>query len=399
MAVLIFVSLLMLMLFPAYSTADRTGFVNTIVIDAGHGGRDPGAVGSKIKEKDVVLALALKVGELIKTNLPDVRVVYTRTTDTFVELHRRARIANENNADLFVSIHLNSVRSSSPFGTETFVMGLHRSEANLEVARQENAAILFEENFEAEYDGYDPNSPESSIIFSLFQNVYLNQSLLAASLIQDQFREHARRVDRGVKQAGFLVLYRVTAPAILVEAGFISNPAEQEFLASTNGQRLIAQSIFNGIAEYKRQQDLLATNFTNNAQASVARPTTPASTPERNVGNQPTSAAVTQVEVPTANAGTTSLPEVTFKVQFATSPTQRPINAPEWRALQQIEMYFHQGIYKYTSGVFSTLQQAIAHQAVVRNAGFRDAFVVAFKNNERISIENAQRRLQQLQKR
>ena len=388
--VLNFAILLLALLLPAAALADRRGFVNTIVIDPGHGGRDPGAVGTLIKEKDVVLDISKKLGELIRKNLPTVRVIYTRTDDTFIELHQRARIANENQADLFVSIHLNSARSPNAIGTETFVMGLHRTDANLEVARRENASILFEENFQEIYDGYDPHSPESSIIFSLFQNAYLNQSLKAASLIQDQFRLHARRIDRGVKQAGFLVLYRVTAPAILVEAGFISNPREQEFLASAEGQQIIAQSIFNGIAAYILEQEKLANQLISQSPQEGNR--NPVQNSAANQSRTTPEQSTSQITIPSVSQNQEA--DITFKVQFAVSSTQRPLNAPEWRALDRVGMYFHLGQFKYTSGVFSTLQQAVAHQARVRRAGFSDAFVVAFRNNVRISTDEALRLLQ-----
>ncbi|HSV87915.1 MAG TPA: N-acetylmuramoyl-L-alanine amidase [Bacteroidales bacterium] len=365
-----------------------------MVIDPGHGGRDPGAVGRRIKEKDVVLSISLKLGELIRENMPDVKVVFTRTTDTFVELHRRAQIANQNKADLFISIHCNSSRESRAFGTETFVMGLHRTEANLEVARKENAAILFEENYQEAYDGYDPNSPESSIIFSLFQNAYLNQSLSMASLIQDQFRENARRVDRGVKQAGFLVLYRVTSPSVLVEVGFISNPDEEAFLASEEGQRRIAQSIFNAFREYKTAQDNIARNAEKIRIAQDNIPvssSSPDSNPEQVRENTNNTANITQRQNQAQREAIQSGQGVIFKVQVAVSSEKRPLDAPEFQNLQNVEMYFHEGLYKYTFGRETNFEAAAALQRKARQNGFRDAFVVAFKNNLRIPINEARR--------
>jgi N-acetylmuramoyl-L-alanine amidase len=255
---IIFGILLLAIVTTQVAMADRHGYIKTVVIDPGHGGRDPGAVGRNSKEKDITLAISMKLGEYIKENMPDVKVIYTREKDEFVELFRRAQIANENNADLFISVHCNSSRSSTALGTETFVMGLHRSEANLEVARKENASILFEEDYLDTYDGFDPHSPEANIIFSLYQNAYLDQSLSVASLIQDQFRERARRIDRGVKQAGFLVLYQITMPGILVEAGFLSNPREEQYLMSETGQAHIASAIYRAFRDYKEQQDAIA---------------------------------------------------------------------------------------------------------------------------------------------
>ena len=224
-----------------------------VVIDAGHGGDDPGAVGKKSKEKDNALSIALKLGKCIKDNLPEVQVIYTRSTDKFVELYKRARIANEEKADLFISIHCNSTKKPESTGTETWVMGLHKSQANLEVAKKENSTILLENDYSQQYDGFDPNSPEANIIFSLYQNVYLDQSLILASKIQNQFTNKVGRVNRGVKQAGFLVLYKTTMPGVLVETGFISNPAEEEYLISEKGQTQIASAIFRAVREYKNE--------------------------------------------------------------------------------------------------------------------------------------------------
>jgi N-acetylmuramoyl-L-alanine amidase len=384
---LIFFGILLLLVFlPESIYADRHGYVKTVVIDPGHGGRAPGAVGQKVKEKDVALAISLKLGEYITQNLPDVKVIYTRTTDVDVELRDRTRIANENQADLFISIHLNASANKSAFGTETFVMGPHRNQANLEVAKLENAAILFEDNYLEAYDGYDPNSPESNIIFTLFQNAHLNQSLTMASLIQDQFRERARRVDRGVKQAGFLVLYRATMPSVLVEVGFISNPREEEFLASEEGQTLIASALFRAFRDYKTMQDQLAAA----QERQLLAQSTPAPTPNTQVinpGGQTQSASQNQ------QSQMQNQPEIFFKVQFATSRNQRPPDAPEFKGLQNVEYYFHEGLYKYTVGKETSLEDAAAVQRRVQNAGFKDAFVVAFQNNERISPAEAVRLL------
>lgn len=377
--------LVLLALLPAGAFADRLGYVRTVVIDPGHGGREPGAVGRKVKEKDLTLAISLKLGEYLKENFPDVKVIFTRDTDVHVELRDRTRIANENQADLFISIHCNSATNRSAYGTETFVMGPHRNQANLEVAKLENASILYEDNYLETYDGYDPNSPESNIIFTLFQNAYLNQSLSIASLVQDQFRERARRVDRGVKQAGFLVLYRATMPAILVEAGFISNAREEEYLASEEGQNHIASAIYRAFRDYKTSQDQLAAAREQQmlAQTGPATATTAGSAEA-----QPQTSQQGQVQQQSA-------PNVLFKVQFATASTQRPPDAPEFKGLQNVEYYFHEGLYKYTVGRETSLEAAAVVQRRVQQAGFKDAFVVAFHNNERISPAEAVRLINQ----
>lgn len=383
---IIFGILLLLASLPAELFADRRGFVSTVVIDAGHGGKDPGAVGRKVQEKDVALSIALKLGDYIKQNFPEVKVIYTRDSDEFIELHRRAQIANENHADLFISIHCNSARSSSAYGSETFVMGLDRSRTNLEVAKKENAAILYEEDYLETYDGYDPNSPESHIIFSLFQNEYLNQSLDMASLVQDQFRERARRVDRGVKQAGFIVLYRATMPAILVEAGFLSNAREEEYLASEEGQSHIASAIFRAFREYKTRQDQLA--------ASLQQPLLDRNTPEP-VTTRPAMSEPSGSNTNPPRQSPNRQPEIIFKVQFTSTRVKRPVDAPEFKGLQQVDYYFQDGMYKYTVGNVSNLEDAAAIQSQVQMAGFKDAFVVAFHNNERITPAEALRLLNQ----
>lgn len=226
--------------------------IRTVVIDAGHGGKDPGTVGKSIKEKDVVLKIALKVGEYIEKNIPEVKVIYTRKTDVFIELNERAAISNRNKADLFISIHANAISSPKTYGTETWVMGLHKSEDNLAVAKRENSVILYEDNYQEHYEGFD-NSPESYIMFSLMQNAYLENSLKFADKIEKQFKNKAGRHSRGVKQAGFVVLYKTATPSVLVEAGFLSNETEEKFLGTDNGRDLIASGIYRAFKEYKSE--------------------------------------------------------------------------------------------------------------------------------------------------
>ena len=248
--------------------APYTYRVNKVVIDAGHGGKDPGCHGGSSKEKIITLALALKVGAYINEHIPDVEVVYTRTTDKFVELDERANIANKSNADLFISVHCNSFpASSSAHGTETYVMGLNTSKHNLEVAKRENSVVLMEDDYLTSYDGFDPNSPESHIIFSLYQNAYLEQSIQYANLVESQFKNRAKRNSRGVKQAGFVVLYKTGMPSVLIEAGFLSNSQEEKYLLSDKGQSYIASAIFRAFKEYKEEVEGKS-NFENNKSKS-----------------------------------------------------------------------------------------------------------------------------------
>lgn len=225
----------------------------TLVIDAGHGGKDPGAAGRKSKEKNINLAVALELGRLVAKNCPDVKVVYTRKTDVFVELDERARIANKAKADLFISIHVNSTAARvGPQGTETYTLGMHRAADNLEVAKRENSVITLESNYEQRYEGFDPKSSESYIIFELMQDQNMEKSVRLARLIQQQMRLSAKRVDKGVFQAGFLVLRATSMPSALVELGYINNPTEEQYLTSKNGQAALARSIYNAFVQYKK---------------------------------------------------------------------------------------------------------------------------------------------------
>jgi N-acetylmuramoyl-L-alanine amidase len=238
--------------------------VKVVVIDAGHGGNDPGAIGiSGVNEKAITLALALKLGALIEKNT-NVKVVYTRKTDVAVELYKRSQIANDNHADYFISIHCNSVeKNASVSGAETFVMGLSKTESNLAIAQKENAAILNEQDHENNYDGFDPTSPESYILFTIHQNAYRNQSINLAATVQSELKTFCKRQDRGVKEAGFLVLWRSAMPSILVEAGFLSNKEEEAYLASEKGQAELALALYNGFAKTAHLSPLQKPDFSN----------------------------------------------------------------------------------------------------------------------------------------
>lgn len=228
-----------------------------IIIDAGHGGRDPGTVGKISKEKDVVLALALQLGKYINDLLPDVEVVYTRKTDTFIELKERSNIANRNRADLFVSIHCNATTATQVYGTETFVMGNKNFNANFEIVKRENSVILLEDDYEENYEGFDPTSPESYMMFNLMQKAYFANSLSLAEKIESDFRSRVQRRSRGVKQAPLYVLWTTSMPSVLVEVGFLSNPTEERYLNSKDGQTYIASAMFRAIKAYKEEMESL----------------------------------------------------------------------------------------------------------------------------------------------
>ena len=352
--------LALLFLLPLWSFAQKGEKIQTIVIDAGHGGKDTGALGKISKEKDLNLAVALKFGNYIKENLPDVRVIYTREKDKFVELSERAAIANRNNADVFISIHCNSTETAnSAYGAETFVMGESKNEKNLAVAKKENAAILLEDNTDA-YDNFDPNSTEAYILFSLSQSLYQNQSLDLADKVQQQFASKGRH-DRGVQQAGFLVLWKTSMPSILVELGFINNTKEEQFLNSEKGQTQMALALYRAFEEYKREFE--AENHISNK-------------PESN-DNQPASVKG----------------DTYFTVQFSTLNKKVPVTDKAFKGVKEVAVYEYNGAYRYVSGRFLTKAEAMARQTEVRNLGFKDAFIIAFINGERGTVKQAEEAL------
>ncbi|WP_157433340.1 N-acetylmuramoyl-L-alanine amidase family protein [Adhaeribacter aquaticus] len=237
-------------------SGSKDGKVRTVVIDAGHGGKDIGCRGGSAHEADVALKVALELGNEIEHNLPDVKVVYTRKTNTFVELIDRAGIANKNGADLFISIHCNSGPSTA-FGTETYTMGLHKTNSNLQVANRENSVILKEDNYQKNYDGFDPRSPQSHILMSLYQSAYMDNSLRFAQKVQHYFKNTLGRNSRGVKQAGFIVLWKSAMPSALIEIGFLTNPAEEKYLNDKSGQSYIATGIYKAFKEYKQELEAM----------------------------------------------------------------------------------------------------------------------------------------------
>lgn len=372
--------LLMAFLVPTLLFGQRGEKISTVVIDAGHGGKDTGALGAISKEKDLNLTVALLTGEYIKKNCPDVKVVYTRERDVFVTLDERAAIANRNNADVFISIHCNSTSSkaASVSGAETYVLGEHKNAANLEVAKKENSSILYEEDADEKYGNFDLSSPEAYIALSLFQQEYLSQSLQLAANVQEQFSKRVGRKDRGVQQAGFLVLWKTAMPSILIELGFISNAAEERFLASEDGQTYMASAIYRAFrdfkASYEGENGAVAVKPQEEEKPAVT--VEPKHEPEPQPTAQPT-------------------PKVSFKVQFATRDTQVPVTDKVFAKVPEVDVYFYNGAYRYTSGDFRTKQEAIDRQADLRNAGYGDAFVVAFIDGERATIKEAENALKQ----
>ncbi len=387
---LIFVIASACMCLPAQAGGTGKGrTIRTVVIDAGHGGKDPGAVGKQSKEKDIVLAVALKTGKLISNQFKDVKVVYTRSRDEFVELYKRAEIANRNQADLFISIHCNASKSRIHYGAETFVMGLHRSEANLAVAKLENASVLFEDDYTATYEGFDPNSPESHIIFSFYQNIYREQSLGFASMVQEQLVGHSGRFDRGVKEAGFLVLYRTSMPSVLVELGFISNENEERYLKSEHGQNQLSNALFRAFSRYKAEVEGLS----EVPPAAGVKPATAETVVDSGKASavakpEPKPEQRTKEPTPEPLAATPAKPSgtaIVFRVQVLTSSVELRKNDPRLSGLEEIFSYKHQGAYKYTAGKFSAEADALRYRDRLRQQGFKDAFVVPFRGDVRIT--------------
>lgn len=379
--------LVLFFLVPFCSFAQKGEKIQTIVIDAGHGGKDTGALGRLSTEKSINLSVALKFGAYIEENLPDVKVIYTRTTDKFVELSERAAIANRNNADVFVSIHCNSTDGiTSVDGAETFVMGESKNEANLNVAKKENSAILLEGNTKA-YGNFDPNSTEAYIIFSLNQSIYQSQSLSLADKVQKQFTKKVGRHDRGVQQAGFLVLWKTSMPSILVELGFINNMKEEQFLKSETGQTQMALALYRAFEEYKREFEsenhVAKKTETTDKPKATEKPKAadkPVATEKTNTTDKPES-----TDKPASVSG-----EVYFSVQFSTLNRKVPVTDKAFKGIKEVEVYESNGAYRYVSGHFQTKSEAVARQTEVRNLGFTDAFIIAFKDGKRVSVKEAE---------
>jgi N-acetylmuramoyl-L-alanine amidase len=347
---------------------ENVGRFKTVVIDAGHGGKDPGALGKDVKEKDIVLSVALKVGEYLKREMPELKVVYTRTTDVFVPLDERAEIANKAKADLFVSIHANAISNPRIYGAETFVLGLHRSEENLEVAKKENSVIILEEGYTTKYEGFDPTSPESYIIFELMQNVYLDQSIAAASIIQDQFETRVGRRNRGVKQAGFLVLRKTAMPGVLVELGFLSNRTEEKFMASEEGQVYLASAIFRSIRDYKIRFE--ARNNLHLSQLEEVSVDASVVTP-----------------LPIASEVVSPREVVEFRIQVASSSRQLSSNEGTFQHFGDVWSYKEGNLHKYTTGLSSSYEQ-ISNQLTEVRKIIPDSFIIAFKDGVRVPVSS-----------
>ena len=360
--------------------AEQTSF--TVVIDAGHGGKDPGAKGTIINEKAINLGIALKLGNLISQKHKDVKVVYTRSSDKFIELDERAEIANRCKADLFISIHTNAVaRGKSVHGTETYTLGLARTDENLEVAMRENAVILLEEDYQQRYEGFDPNSTEFYIIFEFIQNKHMEQSIGFASEIQKNFTS-AKREDRGVRQAGFLVLRKTSMPSVLIEVGFITNRAEERYLASERGQRQLAQSISDAFDNYKR-------TFDSRQSVAIAKPVAQTGEQQSYPTNNPPAGSEEDIlrrkrerqEAEAKQQADNRKDKMVYKVRIMTSDRKLPANSRLLKGYKNVECVKGPQFYIYYYGESTSFNEiSRLRKQVIKD--FKDAYIVPFKNGK-----------------
>ncbi|WP_372776016.1 N-acetylmuramoyl-L-alanine amidase [Mangrovibacterium sp.] len=362
---ILFFSLILLWGIPADLHAEPiTGKKFTVVIDPGHGGNDPGAIVRKIKEKDIVLKLALKLGHYINQEMPDVEIVFTRENDVFIPLYQRAAKAINSKADLFLSLHVNSCATPSVSGTESYVLGMHRTEENLEVAKKENSVILIEDDYSTRYEGFDPNLSESYIMFDLVQEEYFNQSVSVAALVQNKFKNQAGRNDRGVKQAGFLVLRQTSMPSVLIEAGYLSNATEADYLNSDKGQDELAKAICDALKSYKTgfetRNDIKVTEVVAETQNGIEKQE------RKNELNK----------------------SLYYCIQIAVTNKKIDTKSTNFKGLNSVFVKEQKGIYKYYYGRETDYERILERKKEAK-AHFRDAFVIAFLNDTQISLKEA----------
>jgi len=353
-------SLLSLIALPLTGQESSVVKIQKVVLDAGHGGKDPGAVNGKVLEKNITLSVTLKLGEMIKKRYPGIEVIYTRDKDVLIPLDRRSEIANKSKADLFISIHVNAARATSASGSETFVMGIDRTNSNMEAIKQENSVILLEgEDYETRYEGFDPNDPESYIIFSLLQNAYLEQSLILAGLVQEQFKTGPIKVNRGVKQGPLLVLWKTTMPSILTELGFISNSGDLNIMNDSANQTKFATLLFNAFEKYKEQYES-GSDISHNENLSIEE--------HRDSTAQPV------------------LQDIHYRIQIMSATKLISLNSREFKGLKGVEYIRSRSSYKYTVGRYATQEEAIREQRQIRKT-FKQAFVIKVRDGVIVPVE------------
>ena len=366
------------------------GEVKTVVIDAGHGGHDPGCLGASAREKHVCLSIALKLGKMIENYFPDVKVIYTRKKDVFVKLHERAEIANKNKADLFISIHANSAQNKGAKGTETFVMGTKYTDKNLEISKRENAVILLEDDYQNKYDGYDPNLPIMDIIGGLYQQLYLSQSINLASKVEHQFTERNNRSSRGVKQRVLLVMYRTAMPSVLIEVGFLTNAAEHTYLKKSSGQLETSGAIFRAFLEYKREMEGATAKEIKSEEEVVFKNWGKIFEGDQTVINKIKPKKVSHhEEIKVESTAVNDQPDLLIKVQITSSSKKIPLNSRKFAKVKGVERFMDKGLYKYSVGQYESISEAGKAQKLVKKKGFKDAFLIAFYKGKKISIKKA----------
>lgn len=376
-----FVLLLLMFCFTAFSFAAKRPF--TLVIDAGHGGKDAGALGKYSKEKTINLNVAMAFGRYVEKNCPDVKVIYTRKKDVFVPLHERADIANRNKADVFISIHTNSIAGKKPIaGLETYTMGMRRSDEKLSAAMRENNVVLIEDNYKQHYSGFDPRSPESYIIFEMINDANMLQSIDLAKSIQKHVCKTARRPNKGVKQDAFLVLRETSMPACLIELGYISTASEEAYLNNPTNIDDMGRGIYQAFVEYKAAVTGKMPERPEEPESPVTSEK-PDSQSNRNSQNTQNDQDTQIVQ----NSDTTDAAPV-FKVQFITSDKKLAANDRRFKGLKNVSCYKERGLWKYTVGA-STDYAEIRHLRIEVGKKFSEAFIIAFKNGQKMDTQDA----------
>jgi len=366
-----------------------------VVIDAGHGGTMPGAVGKLSKEKDINLKVALRVGKLISENFEEVTVIYTRKSDETVELYKRAEMANKSKADLFISIHCNAAENKAAHGVETFVMGLEKTAESMAIAKKENADMLLEKDYKTNYSDFDPNSPEAYIVFSLYSSAYLNSSAIFASKVQKQLVNNTNMTDRSVRQAGLWVLYRVAMPSILIELGFISNADEEKLLIREDTQEILALSIYNAFVEYKNLNEGTSKPLLPVPAISKAEPaiTEPLKVPQDTVTDEEAAPEpIESIKKPQQEQPKSVNNEIRFRIQFFSTKEKLSTSNKIFKSLSDVKKFSENKFWKYTTGNFKTFAEAQTALKKIKKH-YSDAFIIAFNNEHKIPVSEAQKLL------
>jgi len=367
----------------SHAQLSKTNIVKTIVLDPGHGGKDPGNLGTKrykTTEKDIALSITLLVGKYLNQAFPEMNIIYTRDDDSYPELIERTKLANEKQADLFISIHCNANESKRPVGADTWVMGPHKNDANLRVAQKENATILLEDNYKQKYGDFDPNSPETYLALSLRQNVHLNESLMIAKYVQDEFRTRVGRVDRGVKQSGFFVISFTTMPSILIEVGFLTNPDEEDFLNSGKGQDYMASAIYRAIKKYIAEVENIPVTQLN--KVVLIDTLSDKNVAENSIEEQKNDTVATVI-VPVVPDS------INYRIQLFVSSEKKNLEKENFNGLDAITFRKVNNLYKYYYARVSSYSEAKNVRKIAQQKGYSEAFIVSFRGETKIELQEA----------